>query len=62
MAMCPRHRPGAPGREIQPQRGALSWTHTGACPLGLHAAAVRLPVEGELPSFDGATGRLNRRR
>jgi thiol-disulfide isomerase/thioredoxin len=28
-------------------------------PAGLHAAAVRLPVEGELPSFDGATGWLN---
>jgi len=28
-------------------------------PAGLHAASVRLPVEGELPSFDGATGWLN---
>ena len=28
-------------------------------PAGLHTAAVRLPVEGELPSFDGATGWLN---
>ena len=28
-------------------------------PTGLHTAAPRLPVEGELPSFDGATGWLN---
>ncbi len=26
---------------------------------GLHTASARLPVEGELPSFDGATGWLN---
>ena len=28
-------------------------------PAGLHAAAARLPAEGELPSFAGATGWLN---
>jgi thiol-disulfide isomerase/thioredoxin len=28
-------------------------------PAGLHTGAPRLPVEGELPSFDGATGWLN---
>jgi thiol-disulfide isomerase/thioredoxin len=28
-------------------------------PAGLHTAAARLPTEGELPSFDGATGWLN---
>ncbi len=28
-------------------------------PAGLHAPSVRLPVEGELPSLDGATGWLN---
>ena len=28
-------------------------------PAGLHTAAPRLPFEGELPSFDGATGWLN---
>jgi thiol-disulfide isomerase/thioredoxin len=28
-------------------------------PTGLHAAAASLPVEGELASFDGATGWLN---
>ena len=28
-------------------------------PAGLHATAARLPVEGELPSFGGATGWLN---
>jgi hypothetical protein len=26
---------------------------------GLHTASARLPVEGELPSLGGATGRLN---
>ena len=28
-------------------------------PAGLHTASARLPVEGELPSFDGATAWLN---
>jgi thiol-disulfide isomerase/thioredoxin len=28
-------------------------------PAGLHTASIRLPVEGQLPSFDGATGWLN---
>jgi len=28
-------------------------------PAGLHAASVRLPVEGDLPSFEGATGWLS---
>jgi thiol-disulfide isomerase/thioredoxin len=28
-------------------------------PAGLHTASVRLPIEGELPSFGGATGWLN---
>jgi thiol-disulfide isomerase/thioredoxin len=28
-------------------------------PAGLHTTSARLPVEGELPSFDGATGWLN---
>ena len=28
-------------------------------PAGLHTILTRLPVEGELPSFDGATGWLN---
>ena len=28
-------------------------------PAGLHRASIRLPIEGELPSFDGATGWLN---
>ena len=30
-------------------------------PAGLHTASARLPVEGELPSFGGATGWLNSR-
>jgi len=28
-------------------------------PAGLHAASVRLPVEGDMPAFGGATGWLN---
>jgi thiol-disulfide isomerase/thioredoxin len=28
-------------------------------PAGLHSASIRLPVEGGLPSFEGATGWLN---
>src|SRR5215510_4098010 len=28
-------------------------------PAGLHTSSARLPVEGRLPSFDGATGWLN---
>jgi thiol-disulfide isomerase/thioredoxin len=28
-------------------------------PAGLHTASLRLPIEGELPSLDGATGWLN---
>jgi thiol-disulfide isomerase/thioredoxin len=28
-------------------------------PAGLHTASIRLPVEGQLPSFDGATGWRN---
>ena len=28
-------------------------------PAGLHVASARLPVEGELPSFGGATGWIN---
>ena len=28
-------------------------------PAGLHTASIRLPVEGQLPSFEGATGWLN---
>jgi hypothetical protein len=28
-------------------------------PAGLHTASVRLPVEGEMPAFGGATGWLN---
>jgi len=33
----------------------LNWP----APAGLHTASARLPVEGELPSFCGATGWLN---
>jgi thiol-disulfide isomerase/thioredoxin len=52
-----RHRPG-PGRDIQLQEGIVM-TAFWRAPAGLHVASARLPVEGELPSFDGATGWLN---
>ena len=32
---------------------------SGPVPAGLHTSSGRLPVEGKLPSFDGATGWLN---
>src|SRR6266516_5090051 len=48
----------APGRDIQLQGGIVMEAHWRA-PAGLHAASARLPVEGELPSLDGATGWLN---
>jgi thiol-disulfide isomerase/thioredoxin len=35
--------------------GAARWR----APAGLHTSSVRLPVEGELPSFGGTTGWLN---
>ena len=47
------HRP-----DHQPQRGIVMTAHWPA-PAGLHTASVRLPVESELPSFEGATGWLN---
>ena len=31
-------------------------------PAGLHMSSAQLPVEGRLPSFDGATEWLNSRR
>ena len=58
MAMCPRHRPGRLAGRSSHREGIVMDAHW-RVPAGLHAAAVRLPVEGELPSFDGATGWLN---
>jgi thiol-disulfide isomerase/thioredoxin len=40
------------------QGGIVMKTHW-FTPAGLHTASARLPVEGELASFDGATGWLN---
>src|SRR6266545_3969334 len=40
-------------------RGGIVMTAHWPVPAGLHTASVRLPVEGELPSFGGATGWLN---
>jgi thiol-disulfide isomerase/thioredoxin len=48
----------APGRGAQLQEGIVMNAYWRA-PAGLHTASARLPVEGELPSFDGATGWLN---
>jgi thiol-disulfide isomerase/thioredoxin len=46
------------GRDIQPQEGIVMNAHWRA-PAGLHVASARLPDEGELPSWEGATGWLN---
>jgi len=34
-------------------------TPNSAAPARLHRASIRLPIEGELPSLDGAAGWLN---
>jgi hypothetical protein len=34
-------------------------TTNGPAPAGLHTSSAELPVEGKLPSFDGATDWLN---
>src|SRR5687767_4907890 len=47
-------RAGSPGQR-QRRVMAARWS----VPAGLHPAPVRLPVEGELPPLDGATGWLN---
>ncbi len=45
------------------RRGRNVWFVEGAArgraPAGLHTSSVRLPVEGELPSFGATTGWLN---
>jgi thiol-disulfide isomerase/thioredoxin len=40
-------------------RGGIVMNARWRPPAGLHPASARLPVEGELPSFGGATGWLN---
>jgi thiol-disulfide isomerase/thioredoxin len=53
---------GGTGRAPDPDTGRREGTVMKAhwpAPVGLHAASVRLPVEGELPSLAGATGWLN---
>ena len=42
----------------QHSEGIVMTAHWPA-PAGLHTASVRLPIEGDLPSLDGATGWLN---
>src|SRR3954449_10890267 len=37
----------------------MDMTPRAPAPAGLHTAATELPVEGRLPSLDGATGWLN---
>src|SRR6516164_5542157 len=44
--------------DIQRPEGIVMTAHW-PVPAGLHTASVRLPVEGELPDLDGATGWLN---
>jgi hypothetical protein len=45
--------------EIEAGREGISMTAHRPVPAGLHTASVRLPFEGEQPSFGGATGWLN---
>src|SRR5689334_24215063 len=47
-----------PGASSQDQGGIVMNAYWPA-PVGLHTASGSLPVEGELPSFGGATGWLN---
>ena len=47
-----------PGPDIQPLGDIVMNVHRPR-PAGLHMSAARLPVEGTLPSFEGATGWLN---
>jgi thiol-disulfide isomerase/thioredoxin len=54
----PRGIGQAPGRDIQLQEGIVMNAYWRA-PAGLHTGSAWLPDEGELPSFDGATGWLN---
>src|SRR5262249_54047358 len=57
---APRH-PRGTGRsraDIEHREGSVM-TAFWRTPAGLHFAAARLPDEGQLPSFDGATGWLN---
>jgi hypothetical protein len=42
----------------RPEKGIVMNLHWRA-PAGLHTSSLRLPVEGELPPFGGATGWLN---
>ena len=44
---------------ISSDREGIVMTAQWPMPAGLHRASIRLPVEGQLPSFDGATGWLN---
>ena len=57
----PAPRSHAPARGPWPEhppQGSIVMGTNWRMPTGLHTSAPRLPVEGELPSFDGATGWL----
>ena len=60
-ATRPAGNPRTPGPDIQPLGGSVMTAHW-PVPAGLRTASARLPVEGELPSFGGATGGSTRRR
>src|SRR6202042_541 len=57
-ASLPRAPAGNPWPGHPPPGSIVMGTHR-RTPPGLHTSAPQLPVEGELPSFDGATGWLN---
>ena len=48
--------PGSRDIKLEEDKGMTAFWRT---PAGLHVASARLPVEGELASFDGATEWLN---
>ena len=54
-----RHWPGEPLVRISSDREGIVMRALWPMPAGLHTASIRLPVEGQLPSFAGATGWLN---
>src|SRR5690348_10417804 len=56
-----RARQGRPMRDRKGYRGqgGIVMKPHWPVPAGLHMTSARLPVEGRLPSFDGATGWLN---
>jgi thiol-disulfide isomerase/thioredoxin len=54
-----RSRPATAKMAESVNREGIVVTAHWPMPVGLHRSSLRLPVEGELPSFDGASGWLN---